>query len=144
MGDPVRGPPKPSSGRELDRRLELLPLAPRARVELRVAPGEVEPVEDDAGGDTGAAVRDEVADARLRKYGCQPFGIFGAASWIKSTGAGGRGFVRSSRPLSSSVRLPFLWLHVAHDVTTFSQTDSPPRERGTTWSSVSRPLAVPQ
>ena len=27
---------------------------------------------------------------------------------------------------SSSSRLPFLWLHGAHAVTTFSQTDSPP------------------
>jgi hypothetical protein len=35
-------------------------------------------------------------------------------------------------------------LQGAHEVTTFSQTESPPRERGTTWSSVRRPLVVPQ
>ena len=52
--------------------------------------------------------------------------------------------MRSSMCTSCSSRLPFLWLHVAHDVTTFSQTESPPRERGTTWSSVSRPFVVPQ
>jgi hypothetical protein len=35
-------------------------------------------------------------------------------------------------------------LQGAHEVTTFSQIDSPPRERGTTWSSVNLLLAVPQ
>ena len=45
---------------------------------------------------------------------------------------------------SSSSRLPLRRLHGAHEVTTFSHTESPPRLRGTTWSSVSRPLAVPQ
>ena len=32
----------------------------------------------------------------------------------------------------------------AQDVTTFSPEESPPRLRGTTWSSVSRPFDVPQ
>ena len=45
---------------------------------------------------------------------------------------------------SCGSRFPFRWLHGAHDVTTFSHTESPPRERGTTWSSVSRLFAVPQ
>jgi hypothetical protein len=31
-------------------------------------------------------------------------------------------------------------LHGAHEVTTFSQTESPPRLLGTTWSSVSLPV----
>jgi hypothetical protein len=35
-------------------------------------------------------------------------------------------------------------LQGAQAVTTFSQIDSPPFERGTTWSSVSRPEEVPQ
>jgi hypothetical protein len=35
-------------------------------------------------------------------------------------------------------------LHGAQEVTTFSQTESPPRLRGTMWSSVSRPPFVPQ
>ena len=43
---------------------------------------------------------------------------------------------------SSSRRLPFFKLHGAHEVTTFSHTESPPRLRGMTWSSVSRPLVV--
>src|SRR5207244_2988040 len=41
--------------------VELLPLAPGAGVELRLASGEREPVDDDAGGDAGAAVGDERA-----------------------------------------------------------------------------------
>jgi hypothetical protein len=35
-------------------------------------------------------------------------------------------------------------LQAAQAVTTFSQTESPPRERGTTWSSVSRDELSPQ
>ena len=63
---------------------------------------------------------------------------------MKSTGAGGRGWrVQLHRDLLGS-RFPLRRLHGAHEVTTFSQTDSPPRERGTTWSSVSRPPLVPQ
>ncbi len=79
-----------------------------------------------------------------RRYGCQPFGILGVARWMKSTGAGGRGFACRAIETSSGSRFPFFMLHGAHEVTTFSQTDSPPRLRGTTWSSVSRPLVVPQ
>ena len=71
-------------------------------------------------------------------------GIRGAAIWMKSTGAGGRGCTVSVICVSSSRRSPFLWLHEAQLVTTFSQDDSPPRLRGTTWSSVSRPPVVPQ
>jgi len=59
-------------------------------------------------------------------------------------GAGGRGCVRSSIPACSSVRSPLRRLHGAQAVTTFSQIDSPPFERGTTWSSVSRPFDEPQ
>ena len=36
------------------------------------------------------------------------------------------------------------WLQGAHEVTTFSQTEVPPRERGTTWSSVRRFPDEPQ
>src|SRR4051794_41951183 len=63
---------------------------------------------------------------------------------MKSTGAGARGGLRSGISISCGRRLPLRMLQGAHEVTTFSQTESPPRERGTTWSSVSRPLAVPQ
>src|SRR5213596_2996184 len=78
------------------------------------------------------------------RYGCQPFGIRGAARWMNSTGAGGRGLLRRLIETSSGSRLPLRMLHGAHEVTTFSQTDSPPRLRGTTWSSVSLPPFVPQ
>jgi len=63
---------------------------------------------------------------------------------MKSAGAGGRGCVRSSIPTCSSERSPLRKLHGAHAVTTFSQIDSPPFERGMMWSSVSRPFVVPQ
>ena len=72
------------------------------------------------------------------------FGIFGAARRMNRTGAGAFGGWTSSMRASSSVRFPFWWLHGAHAVTTFSQMDSPPRDRGMTWSSVSRPAVVPQ
>ena len=39
------------------------------------------------------------------------------------------------------VRFPFLRLHGAHEATMFSHTDSPPRLRGMTWSTV-RPGAL--
>src|SRR5690348_13537715 len=61
---------------------------------------------------------------------------------MKSTGCGGRGFVWSTIPTCSSVRSPLRRLQGAQAVTTFSQTDSPPFDRGTTWSRVSRPPAV--
>ncbi len=63
---------------------------------------------------------------------------------MKSTGVGGLGMYRSSIDTSSGSRSPFLRLHGAHEVTTFSHTESPPRLRGTTWSSVSFPPVVPQ
>ena len=41
-------------------------------------------------------------------------------------------------------RFPLRRLQGAHEVTTFSHVESPPFERGITWSSVSRPFDVPQ
>ena len=67
----------------------------------------------------------------------------GAASRMKSTGAGGRGAGSSSSTPPRGGGRPCVRLHGAQAVTTFSQTESPPRERGTTWSSVSRPPARP-
>jgi hypothetical protein len=77
------------------------------------------------------------------RYGCQPSGIFGAESVTKRAGAGGRGGESRFMRASASRRFPFFRLHGAQEVTTFSQTESPPRLRGTTWSSVSFP-ADPQ
>ena len=46
--------------------------------------------------------------------------------------------------MTDAVRSPLRRLHGAQAVTTFSQIDSPPFDLGTMWSSVSRPLVVPQ
>ena len=71
-------------------------------------------------------------------------GCGGDASLMKSAGAGGRGCLESRIETSSSERSPLRRLQGAHEVTTFSQTESPPRLFGTTWSSVSRTPLVPQ
>ena len=63
---------------------------------------------------------------------------------MKSTGAGARGVRERFMRASSSRRSPLARLQGAQAVTTFSHVESPPRERGTTWSSVSRPPDVPQ
>src|SRR5439155_25741324 len=90
------------------------------------------------------AVDVAVPPPKWARYGCQPFGILGAASRMNRTGAGAFGGWTSSMRASSNVRLPLWWLHGAHAVTTFSQIDSPPRDLGITWSRVSRPAVVPQ
>ena len=78
------------------------------------------------------------------RYWRQLSGTRCAARRMKSTGAGARGGRGSDIATSSSSRSPLRRLHGAHAVTTFSQTESPPFDRGITWSSVSRPPAVPQ
>src|SRR5690348_492249 len=78
------------------------------------------------------------------RYGVQPDGIRGAASLMNSVGVGARGEVWSTIPACSTVRSPLRRLHGAQAVTTFSQIDSPPFDRGTMWSSVRRPFVVPQ
>ena len=94
--------------------------APSDRVELRQA----------------AACSNCSSDGR---YWRQLSGTRCAARRMKSTGAGARGGRGSDIDTSSSRRSPLRRLHGAHAVTTFSQTESPPFERGITWSSVSRP-----
>ena len=78
------------------------------------------------------------------RYWRQLSGTRCAARRMKSTGAGARGGRGSDIETSSSSRSPLRRLHGAQAVTTFSQTESPPFDRGITWSSVSRPPAVPQ
>jgi hypothetical protein len=63
---------------------------------------------------------------------------------MNSVGVGARGDVRSAIPACSSDRSPLRRLQGAQAVTTFSQIDSPPFDRGTMWSSVRRPFVVPQ
>ena len=85
-----------------------------------------------------------VAEPYAFRYRSQRFGIFGVASRMKSTGAGGRGGCLRTMCTSCGSRFPLRRLQGAQEVTTFSQTESPPRERGITWSSVRRPVLVPQ
>src|SRR5262249_41866060 len=75
---------------------------------------------------------------------CRRFGGLRAGQRVQRPQAGGGRGWRSSICTSCGSRLPLRRLHGAHEVTTFSQTDSPPFERGTTWSSVNLPLVVPQ
>ena len=63
---------------------------------------------------------------------------------MKSTGDGARGGRARCMRVSSSSLSPLRRLHGPQAVTTFSHTESPPRERGTTWSSVSRAVPSPQ
>src|ERR1044072_696849 len=88
--------------------------------------------------DQAAAVDVEVPNAV--RQGCQPSGPFGAPKVTKRDGEDGLGEEISRISTSSSRRLPFFRLQGAQEVTTFSQTESPPRLRGTTWSSVSFPV----
>ena len=48
--------------------------------------------------------------------------------------AGRNGECRMRHPRSATLRSALRWLHRRHADTTFSQTCSPPRLRGTTWS----------
>ena len=64
------------------------------------------------------------------RYRSQRVGIFGVARRMKSTGRGRPRRVRSSICTSCGSRLPLRRLQGAHEVTTFSQIESPPRERG--------------
>src|SRR3954451_19667130 len=57
---------------------------------------------------------------------------------MNTSGAGGRGRVRGCIPISCGRRSALRRLHGAQEVTMFSQLVPPPRERGTTWSTVSR------
>src|SRR6058998_536975 len=97
-----------------------------------------------AGMSHGCGYAAAVDEPRSPRYGVQRCGIRGAASLMKSTGWGGLGGCFRTIPTCSSERSPLRRLHGPQAVTTFSQIDSPPFERGTTWSRVRRPLEVPQ
>src|SRR2546426_6856324 len=57
---------------------------------------------------------------------------------VENTNFGCTGSRMSRIPTSSTRRLPFRKLQRRQAATTFTQVVSPPRERGTTWSTVSR------
>src|SRR6266576_6801998 len=80
----------------------------------------------------------------VSRYGSQASGVRGAAILMKTVGPGGRGFRFGCIRISWGRRLPFLRLQGAQEATMFSQTDSPPRLRGMTWSTVRLGLIEPQ
>ena len=63
---------------------------------------------------------------------------------MKTFGPGGRGAVFGCIWISRGRRLPLRRLQGAQEATMFSQTDSPPRLRGMTWSTVSPLRSLPQ
>src|SRR3954462_5969369 len=78
------------------------------------------------------------------RYGSHASGVRGAAMRMKTVGPGGRGLRFGCIRISWGRRLPFLRLHGAQEATMFSHTDSPPRLRGMTWSTVRLGLSEPQ
>ena len=95
-------------------------------------------------GSTGRRLPGERAEYRRRegeRYCSQLGGGFGAATLMKTFGPGGRGVVFGCIWISRGRRLPLRRLQGAQEATMFSQTDSPPRLRGITWSTV-RPAAL--
>ena len=73
------------------------------------------------------------SDAR---YGSQDLGRLGAATVMNTDADGGRGLFLGNILISPGRWSPLRELHGAHEVTTFSHPDPPPRLRGTTWSTV--------
>lgn len=59
-----------------------------------------------------------------------------SVSSIASAGVGSNGSRSSGIPACSGVRSALRWLSSAHEATVFSQESAPPRDRGTTWSTV--------
>src|SRR5204863_6528603 len=77
-----------------------------------------------------------LAQAASGRYASQALGMVGLAIWMKTWGFGVRGFWRSLIPTWRRRRSPLRRLQGAQEATMFSQLDSPPLERGTTWSTV--------
>ena len=63
---------------------------------------------------------------------------------MNTVGPGGRGRLVGCIGASRGIRLPFLRLQGAQAATMFSHTDSPPRLRGITWSTVRPEASWPQ
>src|SRR5471032_1682792 len=59
------------------------------------------------------------------------------ARTMRGVHSGLLGFLCSFSPASAGVRLAFLELHFTQATTQLSHADTPPRERGVTWSIVS-------
>ena len=67
----------------------------------------------------------------------QALGIVGAATWTNMCGCGVEGLRLRGIPAWSGRESPLRRLHGAHDATMFSHDESPPLDRGITWSTVS-------
>src|SRR5262249_49696033 len=63
-------------------------------------------------------------------------GIVGLATWMKTCGLGADGLRRGCNPARLGKWSPLRRLQSAHEATMLSQLDSPPFERGITWSTV--------
>src|SRR3954451_11365913 len=70
------------------------------------------------------------------RYCCHTSGTFGTATCTKIVEDGGAGFDLGCMFACFGSRSPLRRLHVAQQVTTLSQDESPPLERGITWSTV--------
>ena len=116
------------------------------------APGRGRPEGQAGGSRTGgySGERGVAGDAELighaaaGKYCCQAGGILGDATRMKTVGPGAFGRLRGCIWISRGRRLPLRRLQLAQAATMFSQTDSPPRLRGMTWSTVRPDLREPQ
>jgi len=84
----------------------------------------------------GQAGQPGCAQAAAR-YGDQASGLRGVATSMNTSGRGGRGCRRGYISISWQRESALRALHGAHEVTTFIHDESPPRLRGTTWSTVS-------
>src|SRR2546421_6025901 len=62
--------------------------------------------------------------------------MVGLATWMNTLGLGFRGLRRRAMPAWLSARSPLRRLQGAQEATMLSQLDSPPLDRGTTWSTV--------
>src|ERR671922_2905891 len=78
------------------------------------------------------------------RYCSQAAGMLGVATWMKIVGFGALGLRTGSMFTCSGRRSPLRRLQGAQQVTMLSHVDSPPLERGITWSTVRLPRSWPQ
>ena len=62
--------------------------------------------------------------------------MLGLATWMKTRACGRRGLRRRLIPTWRSSTSPLRRLHGAQEATMLSHVDTPPLDRGTTWSTV--------
>src|SRR3954454_9054446 len=74
--------------------------------------------------------------AACGRYWRHAAGMVGEATWMKTSGRGVRGALRGCMRTWWGRWSPLRRMHGAHEATMFSPVDSPPFERGMTWSTV--------